>query len=156
MIPITMAIRMVAAGGSLSFISPPFTPRRATAVQPPSPRGQLRLSAISVTGESRRRTRRLLRVLHLGKGLAGDAEAVDAGRHPGVARDLQQDLLDLFLRHAVVERRFDVQLELVRAVQCRDHRDVYDAPEFPWQPGPRPDEAPARLGGVLLHGHGEF
>src|SRR5436190_17300451 len=48
---------------------------------------------------------------------ARDLEGVEAGRDAAIDRDLQEDLLDLLLGEAVVQRTVDVQLELGAAVQ---------------------------------------
>src|SRR5688572_24943394 len=71
---------------------------------------------------SRTRPRSLL--VDLAERFLRDPERVDGRRHAGVDRDLEQHLADLVLSRAVADRAFDVDLELVRAVQRAQHRDV--------------------------------
>ncbi|MNV57851.1 hypothetical protein D3C71_1502000 [compost metagenome] len=68
---------------------------------------------------------------------------------------MQQDFLDLFHRHAVVQRALDVQLDLGRTVQRRQHRQVQHAARLLFQAGPPPGVAPAPFGGDVLKGHHE-
>src|ERR1700722_8309845 len=99
---------------------------------------------------------RLLRLIELGKRLARDAHPVDAGRHAAVDGDLQQHLANLLAGHTVVERRLDVQFQLMRAIQRADHRDVDETAIAQCEPGPRPHMTPAVLGREFLHRHAEF
>src|SRR5579884_4366687 len=56
--------------------------------------------------------------------LARDACRIDSCRHTTVDGDLQQYRADLIASGAVGERTFDVQLQLVGAIQETEHRDV--------------------------------
>jgi hypothetical protein len=78
-------------------------------------------------------------------------EAVDGGRHAAVDRRLEKDLADLFLAQAVVDRAAHMQLEFVRTVQCRQHREVDDAAGAPVQSRTIPHLVPAVLGDEFLH-----
>src|SRR5579884_1500084 len=100
------------------------------------------------------RSARLFGVLVL-QDLAGDAEAFERRRHAAIDRRLQQDLLDLFARDAVVERAADVQAHLVRPIEGGQHRQVYEAARLLVEPGPVPDLAPAPFGDELLERLGE-
>src|ERR1700732_18477 len=68
-----------------------------------------------------------LTALKLLERLARNAEAVDPGRHAGIDRDLEEDFLDLVLGEAVFQGRLDVQLQLMRAIEHADHRQIDDA-----------------------------
>src|SRR5208283_427289 len=84
----------------------------------------------------------LLRLIDFGKRLARDAHAVDAGRHAAIHGHLQQHLANLLARHPVVERRLDVQLQLMRSIERADHPDVDETAIAQRQPRPRPYMAP--------------
>jgi len=90
--------------------------------------------------------------VHLLEGLAGDAEAVDRRRHAAINGGLQEHFGDLRLRDAVADRALDVELELVRTVQSRDHGEVEEAAGAAVEAWPPPDLAPAIFGDELLHG----
>src|SRR5262249_45862724 len=82
-------------------------------------------------------------------------EGVEAGRDAAVDRDLQEDLLDLLLGEAVVQRTVDVQLELGRAVERGQHGEVQHRARLLRQAGTRPDIAPAVFRGDVLERHHE-
>src|SRR5215813_10511592 len=75
------------------------------------------------------------------EGLERDAVRVVRRRDAGIQRDHQAHLADLVGRAAVVERAFDVDLELGGAVDCRVHAEDDQAAHFALEPGPRPDVA---------------
>src|SRR6185437_644283 len=95
-------------------------------------------------------------VLHFLEGLAGIAKTVDSGGDAGIDRDLQEDFLDLVLGQPVLQRRLDVQFQLMRAVEHADHRQIDDAAEAAIDAGAGPQRTPAELGRPLRHGAGEF
>jgi hypothetical protein len=55
------------------------------------------------------------------------AEAVDRRRNTAIDRRLPEDLPDLLLGHAVLDRSAHMQLEFVRPVQGGDHGRVEEA-----------------------------
>jgi len=121
--------RVRAAAPSLQHIVPGHDPLVMRRYRAPSP--ELRASPSAFT---RRRPDDAVRSVFAGglgvqflEGLAGDAEAVDPGWDAAVDGDLQQDLFDLIAGDAVLDCGLDVQLELVRAVEGADHRQVGDA-----------------------------
>src|SRR5690606_25468704 len=59
--------------------------------------------------------------------LAGGAEAVDCRRHPAIDRNLQKNLADFLAGQAVVQRTFQVHLELVRPVESGEHGKIEKA-----------------------------
>src|ERR1700722_20805079 len=79
---------------------------------------------------------RLLRLIEFGKRLARNAHAVDAGRHAAVDRHLQKHLAYFLAGHAVVERRLDVQFQLMRTIQRADHRDIDETTIAQCETGP--------------------
>src|SRR3984957_378542 len=85
---------------------------------------------------------RLLRLIELRKRLARDAYAVDAGRHATVDGHLQQHLANLLAGPGGVERRLDVQFQLMRAIERADHRDVDATAIAQCESRPRPHMAP--------------
>src|SRR6185503_1485359 len=98
-------------------------------------------------GNARRSTsrERASLLLELAERFSGDAERVDGCGHAGIDRDLQQHLADLRLRRAVADRAFDVDFQLVRAIQRAQHRDVEQAASLLLEPFAAPDGAPAVL-----------
>src|SRR5450631_2472093 len=98
----------------------------------------------------------LLRLIDLGKRIARDAHAVDTGRHAAIHGHLQQHFANLLARHPVIERRLDVQFQLMRSIQRADHRDVDETAIAQRQAWPCPYMAPAVLGRKLLHRHAEL
>src|SRR5258708_24650062 len=66
----------------------------------------------------------LLRLIDLGKRLARDAHTVDAGRYAAIHGHLQQHFANLLARHPIIERRLDVQFQLLRSIQRPDHPDL--------------------------------
>src|SRR4051812_20640180 len=70
------------------------------------------------------------------------AERIDSGRHACVDRHLQQHLANFILGDAVAHRPTDVQLELVWAVERREHCQVQHAACFARQSFACPDCAP--------------
>src|SRR5262249_3311820 len=64
---------------------------------------------------------------HLLQHLACDAEAVEGGRHAAIDGDLQEDLAQLVLGHAVVDRAAHMQAQLMRPVEGGDHSEIEDA-----------------------------
>src|SRR5271154_2792649 len=95
----------------------------------------------------------LLRLIELGKRLARDAHAVDAGGHAAIYRHLQQHLANLLASHPIVERRLDMQLQLMRTIQRADHRDIDETAFAQLEPRPCPHISPAVLGREFLHRH---
>src|SRR3954468_10671684 len=77
------------------------------------------------------------------EGVARDAEAVDPSRNAAIDGDLQEDLLDLLLGKAVFQRRLDVQLQLMGAVERADHRQIDNAAAATVKAGAGPKRAPA-------------
>src|SRR5437868_10441416 len=82
-------------------------------------------------------------LVEFGEGFARQAEAVHGAWYAGVDRHLHQDLANLVLADTVGQRALDMQLQLVRPVQHRDHGDVEHAARFAWQFVAAPDRAPA-------------
>src|SRR5262245_18567036 len=78
-------------------------------------------------------------------------ECVDAGGNTAIDGDLKQDLLDLFLGEAVLQRALDVQLQLVGPVERAEHGEVDDAARAAIEARSRPQRAPAELGRPLRH-----
>src|SRR6185312_9193020 len=74
-------------------------------------------------------------------------EGIEAGRDAAIDRDLQEDLLDLLLGEAVVQRAVDMQLELGAAVERRQHGEVQHRAALFGEARSRPGIAPAILGG---------
>src|SRR6266550_6501735 len=64
------------------------------------------------------------KLLLLRKHLSRLPERIDAGRDAGIDRDLHEDFADLVLGQPVGQRAADVQLQLVRPVEDRDHRQI--------------------------------
>src|ERR1043166_9528757 len=83
--------------------------------------------------------------------LARQAEVLDPGRHAAVDRDLQQNLGDLLLGDAVLDRALHVRLELVMTVERREHGEVEHAARAPVEARPIPDRTPAIFGDEVLH-----
>ena len=110
-----------------------------------------------VMHESRRDAEVLLTpiLVDLGERFLREAERIDGCGNARVDRDLHQGLADLFLRCAVADRAFDVNLELVRPVQRGEHRDVEQAARLLRQAFAAPHRAPAVLGDELLERHVE-
>src|SRR5690606_20314136 len=71
--------------------------------------------------------------------------------HAAVDGGLQEYFLDLVLRQAIVDGAAHVQLQLVRAVQGSDHRQVQQRSVAAAQPRTVPHVAPAVLRDQLLH-----
>src|SRR6266404_8842871 len=55
------------------------------------------------------------------------AECIEPGRNSTIGCRMQQGSFDLLDSHAVVERAFNVQLDLGRPVQGSEHRKVHQA-----------------------------
>src|ERR1043166_4067196 len=83
--------------------------------------------------------------------LARQPEVLDPGGYAAIDRDLQQHLGDLLLGDAVLDRALHVRLELVMAVERREHGEVEHAARAPVETGPVPDRAPAIFGDEVLH-----
>src|SRR6266850_3823527 len=75
--------------------------------------------------------------------LFGAAESGHRGGHAAIDRDLQEDLLDLVLGEAVVERAADVQLQLVLLAERAQHAEVQHRARLARQAGAVPDVVPA-------------
>src|SRR3954463_8146773 len=118
----------------LSTIGPPMLPRPTKPIVVPG----LRTGGSALVGEV---------IEHLLR----DAEGLQAGRHAAVHGGLQQHLLDLLLRGAVVDRPADVRAELGRAVQRGEHGEVDEAAGLALEARAVPDRAPAELRDELLH-----
>ena len=112
----------------LSTIGPPMLPRPTKPIVVPG----LSTGGSALVGE-------------VIEDLLGDAEGLQAGRHAAVDGGLQQHLLDLLLRGAVVDRPAHVAAELGRAVQRREHREVDEAAGLALEARTVPDRAPAEL-----------
>src|SRR4051794_27477072 len=56
--------------------------------------------------------------------LARIPEGIDSRGDAAIDADLQQDLLDLVLGHAVLQSALDVQLQLMGPPQCTEHRQI--------------------------------
>src|SRR4249919_3818464 len=91
-----------------------------------------------------------------GERFARDAHGIDAGRDAAINRDLQKYLADLGAREAVGERALDVDLELVRPVECGDHAEIQQAAIPPRETRASPHAAPAVLGRQLDDGSAEI
>src|ERR1700744_5721013 len=108
-------------GRSLDAPDRPFDCRRASS---PGAAGNTIAPIVSIWGAAHPSA-----VLHLLERLLGVPETVDPGGNAGIDRDLQEDFLDLVLGQTVFQRRLDVQLQLMRAIQHADHRQIDDAAE---------------------------
>src|SRR5690606_20130142 len=95
-------------------------------------------------------TKAPLLLVHVREHFRGTAEGLDGRGDAGIDADLEEDLLDLVLAHAVVDRAADVQLELMDAADRAQHRQVDDAARLAVQARPAPDAAPAVFGRELL------
>lgn len=78
-----------------------------------------------------------------------------SSRRTTIDSRMHDRLPDLNLRQSIVDRAADVNTQLKRAVQCRQHPDVEEATLLAVQPGAVPDVAPRPLGYHLLHWAGE-
>src|SRR6516162_10406484 len=88
--------------------------------------------------------------LVLGEDFARVTKSGDRGRHAGIDRDLHEHLANFFLGHAVAQRAADMQLELVFAVERRQHGEVEHAAGLVRQSVTAPYRAPAIFGQELL------
>ena len=82
-------------------------------------------------------------------------EGVEPGGDAAIGRRVQQGRLDLLDRHAVGQRALDVQLDLRRAVQRGQHRQVQQAAGLAVERRVAPGPAPGDGGGGALEGHHE-
>jgi hypothetical protein len=90
----------------------------------------------------------------LGEHLLGDLEGVERCGRAAIRAAVQEDLADLLLRHAVVERALEMELELVRAVDRGEDRKIEHAADLRRQALAHPGGAPHVLGDVVLEvGH---
>ena len=85
------------------------------------------------------------------RGLEGLETRGNAAIHGGV----QQHFLDLIHGHAIGQRAFDMELDLVRRLQRCQHGEIEHAAGLSIEARPGPGITPAPLGGDLLEGHHE-
>src|SRR5690554_6180549 len=93
---------------------------------------------------------------HLVHDRLGDTERLERGGYSDVDRRLEQHLLNLRLRRAVVECSAYVDGEFVRPVQRGKHRDVDEASRLSGESIVRPHAAPAILRDQFLNRTGEL
>ena len=74
-----------------------------------------------------------------------EPEAVHGRRYAAVDGDLEKHFLDLVLGEAVVQRALDMHLDLMRAVERADHRQVQHAASLAVKPGTSPDSRPSNI-----------
>src|SRR5947208_2023631 len=111
----------------------------------------MRLPSFSSTGRTRARAASvpptmMVSVPSIAFGTAPDtgaAECHHGGGHAAVDRGLQQDLLDLVLREAVVQGAVEMELELMLLAERGQHAEVQHRAHLARQPGPVPDVVPA-------------
>ena len=77
-------------------------------------------------------------------------------RHAAIHGNLKQDLLDLVLGDAVLQRALDMQLQLMGPVESAEHGEIDDAAGSSIDTWPGPQRAPAKLGRPFRHRPGEF
>src|SRR5215218_8087861 len=85
-------------------------------------------SAASGRRSARATRRRGASLRRLGEDLARDLDGAVRRRPPGVEREVRDELRELVLRHAVLERKLQVVRQLVRAVSGDERRDRNEAP----------------------------
>ena len=64
---------------------------------------------------------------HVFQDLSGDSKTIEPGRHSAVHGNLQNDLADFVLGDTVVQRPANVDFQLVRTIESRNHSEVEDA-----------------------------
>src|SRR6185312_4989761 len=118
----------------------PFSSRRSRVPMPPAaPVMRQRSIARLLTGFG-----------GCGKDLLGEMEGRVGGRHAAIDGGLQQHFLDLVLGHATLDRRAQVQLELLVAAEGHHHRQHEQSPRTLVEPRARPDLAPGVAGDQVL------
>ena len=93
---------------------------------------------------------------HLLEHLVGGLERVQASGNPAVDGRVDEHFLDFVDRHPVVDRPAHVQLDLRRAIERRQHRQVQQAAGLAIEPGTGPRVSPAPLGRDALKRHREI
>src|SRR5689334_16143107 len=83
-----------------------------------------------------------LLLVELGEDFLGVPERIHARRHAAIDRDLHEHLADFLLGGAVGECAADVGLQLVRAIERAEHRQVQEAAGLACQALAAPDVAP--------------
>src|ERR1700687_4235789 len=88
--------------------------------------------------------------------VVGGLERVQSSGNSAVDRRVNEHFLDLVDGHPVVERTAHVQLDLGRAIERGQHRQIDEAPCLAVEPWARPRVSPAPFGRQALKSHREI